>query len=458
MVVSAGNLVSRLPRPSLPFMLLAGFLGILWVAGGASRADTLGQVVVRGVAWSALAVLAVFAARPRFHDARPVLYFLLAALAAILAQLVPLPPAAWQALPGRTLLTQAAVVAGEAQPWRPIAIVPDAAVNAASSLIVPFVILILTTGLTDRERGWLPGILLTVVTASALLALLQLAGFSLNNPLINASQGQASGSFANRNHLAVFLAVGCALAPSWAFMGRRPGLRAVVALGLVLLFALVILATGSRAGTLIGAVAIGLGLVHVGGGIARSLGAAPRWYGPAIVAATVAVILLFVWASIVSGRALSIDRVMADSQVSDMRTRGLPTVLAMVSAYFPVGSGFGGFDPIFRIHEPFELLKPTFFNHAHNDFLEVALDGGLVGIALLLAAILWWAVSTVRAWRGGSALARLGGTLIGLVLVASAFDYPARTPMMMAVLVTAALWLSGGRPRSQRAALRGNGQ
>src|SRR3546814_18506461 len=118
-----------------------------------------------------------------------------------------------------------------------------------------------------------------------------------------------------------------------------------------------------------------------------------------------------------------------------MRARGLPTVLSMIAAYFPAGAGFGGFDPIFRLHEPFRLLKPTYFNHAHNDFLEVVLDGGLPAALLLLVAIGWYAIASIRAWRASgrhSVLPTLGSSILLLVFVASAFDYPARTPMLIA--------------------------
>jgi O-antigen ligase len=128
-----------------------------------------------------------------------------------------------------------------------------------------------------------------------------------------------------------------------------------------------------------------------------------------------------------------------------MRRRGLGTVLAMTAQYFPLGSGFGGFDPVFRLHEPDNLLKPTYFNHAHNDFLEVVLDGGLPAGIILAAAALWWARRSVVAWRSISIdrLPAAGSMIIFLVGVASVFDYPARTPIIMALLAIAAVWLSG---------------
>src|SRR3546814_3653142 len=103
----------------------------------------------------------------------------------------------------------------------------------------------------------------------------------------------------------------------------------------------------------------------------------------------------------------------------------------MIAAYFPAGACFCGFYPIFRLHEPFQLLKPTYFNHAHNDFLEIVLDGGLPALLLMLVAIGWYGMASMRAWRGSgrhSVLPKLGSAILFLVFVASAFDYPARTP------------------------------
>jgi O-antigen ligase len=104
------------------------------------------------------------------------------------------------------------------------------------------------------------------------------------------------------------------------------------------------------------------------------------------------------------------------------------------------------------MHEPFALLKSTYFNHVHNDFLEIALDAGVPGMLLLLAGITWWAAASVRAWRAGPdarhILPKLGSAMLLLVLVASLVDYPAHTPMMMGMIVIAAVWLAGAAPRA----------
>lgn len=435
-------------RPGLSFALLLLFLLVLWVAGGASRGDVPGQIVVRGAAWAGLVVIALVGAVPPLRRERTTLAFLMLAIALVLLQLVPLPPSIWQALPGRELLSDAATIMGQAQPWRPVSIVPGATLNALAALVVPFATLVLLAGMNDAERSWLPGVLLGLVLASALLALLQFSGSGFNNPLINDTPGQISASFANRNHLALFLSFGCVLAPAWAFQGRQEAQwRPIAALGMILLFVLTIMATGSRAGLLLGAVALVAAPALVRRDIRRTMRRYPRWALPALAAGIVALILGAVLVAFAADRAISLQRIFAADGVEDMRTRALPTVLTMIGTYFPIGSGFGGFDPVFRIHEPMALLKLTYFNHAHNDFLEIVLDGGLAGGLLLLAGMVWWGIATIGAWRAGpdAMEARTGSTLLGLTLIASAFDYPARTPMILAVIVIASVMMTDRR-------------
>lgn len=449
---------NRVPRnfaPSVFLALLIGFLAILWMAGGASRADALGQVIVRISAWIAV-ILAVLLGKRSLHEARPLYWFLLMATLLPMLQLVPLPPSLWESLPGRMQLGEA--VASD-QPWRPLSIVPGATWNALSSLVVPLAGMLLLTNLPLSERRWLPTILLGTILASAILGLLQFSGTGINNPLINDTPGQVSGSFANRNHFALFLAIGCVLVPIWVFQdGRRAGWRGPIGIGFLLLFVLIILATGSRAGMLVGSLAVAIALVLAWRPLRRELQRFPRWVSPLLIVGILCFTAAFVAFSVLAGRAESINRAIMVETGADMRARGLPTLLDMIRTYFPAGTGFGSFDPVFRIHEPFELLKLTYFNHAHNDFLEIILDGGLIASAVLFAALAWWAWTGIQAWQNGSPQARAGAAILFLVFVASIVDYPARTPMMMATIVLAAFWLCKPRVEQAQSALPGQGQ
>lgn len=439
-------------QPSLAFVLLTVLFATLWLAGGASRGDVLGQVIVRAVAWTVLIAFFLFG-EAKSPVARPVAWLVGGALVLMLVQLVPLPPALWQALPGRALLSNAATVSGQAQPWRPWSVVPGGTVNAASSLVVPFAVLLVLSGLRDAERRLLPGMVLALIVLSSLVGLVQFSGITFNNPLVNDTAGEVAGTFANRNHFAMFVALGCLLAPVWALPSAgAAGWRAPVAIGLLLLFALTILASGSRAGILLGALGIVIGLVMARTGIRRTLRQYPAWVSWALVAGILFAILGAVLLSIAAGRAVSIDRIWIADGGQDMRIRGLPVVWAMIREYFPFGIGVGAFEPVFRINEPFSLLKPTYFNHAHNDWLEIMIDAGLPGAVLMLAAIAWWGRASIQAWwiapQQHEATPRIGSAMLLLIMVGSMFDYPVRTPVMMAVTTLAAIWLADRRKAS----------
>lgn len=431
----------------MPRILLMVLIVMLLAAGGASRADVAGQIVVRCAAWAILIFVVIRNRRGLGRHIFAPLLILAGAGALTIIQLVPLPPDLWMNLPGREALRMAASSAGEPQPWRPISMAPSATINALSSLVVPFACVILM-GLVSREdERRLTGVLLGVITIGAIVGLAQFAGANLRTPLVNFVAGDVSGPFANRNHFALFVAIGLVVALAWIFQDRPLEKWRLAALGLLPLFALVILATGSRAGTVIGALAILLGAAIVRRDlvrIAKKLGA-PK--AAAALFGIMAAIAGAVVVSFVLGRAASLDRLWNVEMASDLRMNAIPVVVDIARAVFPVGSGFGAFDPVYRIWEPRDFLSFAYLNHAHNDFLEIVVDGGLAGVLLLLAAVGWWIIRSLNVWRAGDRGAmtgQVGSAIILLVFVASATDYPARTPMIMALVAIAACLL--GRP------------
>lgn len=431
-------------------------LGVLTLAGGASRADAFAQVISRSAAFAALVAALIFTDRGPDRSAVPLLVLLAAAVAIPLIQLIPLPPDLWAGLPGRDVIREAGRVAGGAQPWRPISLVPGATINAASSLVVPVSVALLAIQLNSPEQYRLMVVMLILIAASALIGLLQATGAGFDNPLLNDSPGDVSGLFANRNHFASLMAIGLVLAPVWAVQSRSGGhVRPLVAFGLIILFVLIILAGGSRAGMVLGLVGLALGLLIVRGEIGRSLSFRPRWLRAALLGGLVMAIAMSVLISISADRAVSIERALDLDVSRDARSQALPVILKMITAHFPVGTGFGTFDQAFRIYEPFQMLRRTYLNQAHNDYAQIVLEGGLAGAVLLVAALSWWGSASFRAWRAAEPrlLAKAGSVIIFLVLLSSAFDYPARTPMVMAVVVIAAAWVakgSGDGPRALR--------
>lgn len=443
----------------LSFWTLVCFLMLVWIAGGASRSDAAGQVVVRFSAWTIL--IGAMLALPRFdwREVRMPIVFvgLIVALTAI--QLIPLPPALWTALPGREVLTGAAAAIGEQQPWRPLSISPSATANALGSLIVPVTIFVLIANLTRTQHWRIAALLLGLTVAGSLLGLLQFSGVHFDHPLVNDTQGLISANFANRNHFALFLAIGCVVALVWAFERDGARWKMFVGTGTVLLLALMILATGSRMGMVVGTIGVILGLMIVRTRISGEFKRLPRKAAIALALSLVILIIGAVWLSIGLNRAVSIERILMLDASNDLRTQITPVVFDMIARYLPVGAGFGTFDPAFRMVEPDNFLRPSYFNRAHNDWLEIVLDGGLAAALLLAAVLVWFVRRSLAVWRRhekiASPLPQVGSAIILLVLIASVVDYPARTPMVMAILAVATAWLAtdklaGMKPKGGR--------
>jgi O-antigen ligase len=191
-----------------------------------------------------------------------------------------------------------------------------------------------------------------------------------------------------------------------------------------------------------------------------------------LVAISLLLIVGIVWAVLAtayaSGRTEAFDRFRSSSIVDDLRFRALPTIWSMLGHYWPLGSGAGTFEKAYFVAEPDSLLGAVYMNHAHNDWLEVAVTTGIAGVCLLVAAILAFAVRSYRIVKArletpaniskSTQFVLLGLVVILLCALASLGDYPLRVPSLACVFVVAALWADGrlARQRTGTVALDDN--
>ena len=102
---------------------------------------------------------------------------------------------------------------------------------------------------------------------------------------------------------------------------------------------------------------------------------------------------------------------------------------------------------VFQISEPATLLALNYWNHAHNDWLEWALEGGIPAIALMAFVIAAFAFQTLRLLRqehGGRfeyQLGLLGSAMILILGLWSAVDYPLRVPSLSCLAALAGIWM-----------------
>ena len=436
-----------------PFIALCLFLVLALLTGGGSRPDVLSHIILRpaAVLFGAAAMLMMVDYRQLRAVRVPL--FLLGALAAVMiVQLIPLPPSVWTALPGRELTTEAAGVFGIEQPWRPISLTPARTWNSLVSLFPPAAALLLYAALRPDYRARILPVLLLLIVASAVLGLAQRVG-APGGPLYLyriTNEGYAVGFFANRNHQAVMLA--CALPmlavyasqPAGSALSSRVRLGTAAAAGIFLIP--LILATGSRAGLAAGLIGLlAAGLLFRRSGRPSSGRSAVRAIKPGLVIVGIAAILVFV--TVFFGQADALYRMTLSGLANDPRATSFATSAELARTSFPIGTGFGSFDSVYRAVEPMDSLALSYLNHAHNDLLQLVIEAGAVGLLLLAAFLLWVGRRAFAAWRApvrGSnsvMLARLASVIVAILLLASLADYPLRTPFVMIVFALSLAWL-----------------
>lgn len=157
-------------------------------------------------------------------------------------------------------------------------------------------------------------------------------------------------------------------------------------------------------------------------------------------------------------RSGALARLMSDP-VDQTRAAAFAPMWKAALAFVPFGAGFGTFDPVYRRFEPDALLSTIYLNQAHNEPMQLAMEGGFFALALLLVFLLWWigaAVQAIRpresAQRRALAMAMAAATLI--LMLSSLVDYPLRTPLLSSLFAIACVELirskrrAGAQPQS----------
>ncbi len=107
-------------------------------------------------------------------------------------------------------------------------------------------------------------------------------------------------------------------------------------------------------------------------------------------------------------------------------------------------------------------MSPIYFNHAHNDYLELWLETGLAGAALFAAVRRLVRLARLLIWRrriaaGGSSLAAACTLLVALLLAHSTVDYPLRTETIAVLFAFACGAIAAWRPDADARSATGAG-
>lgn len=401
----------------------------LLFGGGGSGAGLLNLVVQ-------LSAIVIIAFNPQsmldFFKSGPRLLILLvsAALFLPLLQSLPLPPAIWQRLPGRDLISDSVGLFGKQEEWFPLSVNVRRTVTAFLSLLPPLAIVALTWRLPQDEKRKL---FIFVVVAGLFVVLLgaqQLA--TGNRQFVFFSEafgsGDLQGTFANRNAAGIFIDIAlCALTGS--FFGKRPKLFHILISGTAILFLLAgLVLTRSRSSMALVFIPVML-LLFV---ILRS------WKGRAV-SNTRLIVLIPLLATIMLGAFLSVsqpDRIRNSlsrfENFQDARPAIWSDTLGSISRFWPVGSGVGTFDEVFQVDESLETLRSGRAARAHNEYLEVAVESGLFGVILLVSWAIYLLTLALRATMRRS-VSLTAAAVFALLALQSLLDYPLRNQTLLCI-------------------------
>lgn len=397
--------------------------------GGASRQHELRLAVVELSALPLLALaIPALVASGAWSQHRFALLLVGLVAAVPLLQLVPLPPAIWTALPNRGEMVLALDLAGVAPGWAPLSVTPDKTWRSFLALLPPVAMFFGVLLMRSDDRIALSQALLLATGAALLLGAIQVVGGDAFYLWRTTSDGAVVGFFSNRNHLATMCLIAMPFCAAIAARAVRRGVREnalTVWASAALMMMLVVMLGVIRSRT--GIVLAGPMLVASAFVAWRANGGGrPKPYllaGGGIIALATAAVCAFALGPILE----RFDRL----GQTEGRFENWPIVLDAADSYLPLGSGLGSFDTVFRSVEPLESLDATFFNQAHNDYLETWLETGWMGAALVIAFAIWFGRRFWRAWRSEAStqrdLQRAASLAAGAVLLHAFVDYPLRT-------------------------------
>lgn len=422
---------------------------------------------------------------PAFRHHLPKAFLLLLAVLFLvpLAYLLPLPMEYWAQLPGREWYRDLIAFAaddGSTPAWRQIAILPFRSEAGWYSLYFPLAVFLLAAGMSQTNLRRLVTLVVAMAVFQAVLGLIQFgqgphSPLRFGNPFYTES---AVGTYVSRNHMVALLYVALPLAlvqmlnavspllgasgSEGAKGGRRARRRRRLEsaeLGKLLLYGALSTAiligmvfTRSRAGILVG----------ISGLVLTGLLFLPRLGRRGLLATVGIVAVVSLLAVLATGVAPVLARFAGADTIDNQRWEIFSAAFQAAQAFFPLGAGPAGFPDVFPRFQPIGMAG--FVNRAHNDYLELFFDGGLLmtvpaAVLVIVLVLVWWRRLRNPVRDSFTDLQRAAGLGLALVLIHSLLDFNLHIPANMGYFAfLAGLMMHKHRPQVHRQRRNGPGR
>jgi hypothetical protein len=427
---------------------LAVWLASILILGGAGTPPPFIQIYITA---SSLVVIlgALWRLREGFpsHSATYAAVIAALCLALPLAQLIPIPFEIWKSLPGREVAARAFDALGATPSSLATSLGPTGTKRASLSLLPPVAAFLGVLSVPRKHFWFISAAIVFCALLGFMIGIIQKSrGFAsglyfyvdsdIDDAQKEAFGAYATGTFGNRNLFAAQLFSSVPFLAAFAMaLAKRWQLRPILTFGFTLVYIgllVAVLATiGSRAGTVLAMVSILLTFALVlrlgtpnGGRISA---------GKGLIALIVGLVVM------AQASMVGILRLAATDPLRDSRVSIATVSLEAAKAQFPAGSGFGTFVPVYQLYEGPNTIVNSFVNRAHNDWLEVALEGGapaLVLMALFLGWLLYVLYKALRiaAQDPPNAHIRAAGIAALLLMLHAIGDFPFRTDALLTLL------------------------
>ena len=357
-------------------------------------------------------------------------------LGLVLLQNVPIPFSIWASLPGRQLFVDSFAAIGAKPAYLAYSLTPLQTSSAAIALIPALAgyFAILTVRVEDYGK-----LALAILGCAFVGLMIGLAQKSLGQIsglyFYAAGEGKvATGTFGNRNFFAAQLFLSIPYAAAFASaMAQKQKVRswvvAIFALVYILLLVAGLAAVGSRAGLLLAMVSVLLSVTYVFRSVAAKGVSRARWSVYALLISFVVFVQLGM---------VGVMRVLNTDPMEDYRGDIFAVTLQAAKSYFPAGSGFGSFVPVYQQFETPAVILDRYVNHAHNEWLEQLLEGGLPAVLLIAVFLIAYLFNVVQVSRlassvGHHAYHRAAAVVIFLMLCHATVDFALRTPALLSL-------------------------
>ncbi len=367
-------------------------------------------------------------------------------------QLVPLPPSIWINFPGHEFIVIALAATGQKPGWMQLSLAPLETINYLFYSIPAIALFFASLSLKPNDRRTVILAIIFIAIISSLLGMAQNASQS-SGFLQLFENVRGMGFFANRNFhgTLLFTSIPMMAALSMAEVSKKILHVSIIALFTIVFLAIVLIGIGSTSSR--SAIVLAMGAIFLTALMLwRREIPDERKIGFTFKILAFAIILV---AAAQFGLA-GISRLAETDNLGDGRAIMSATSMVALKQFFPIGSGFGSFVPIYAMHEMPDTMLTGYVNHVHNDWIELVLEGGAPMILLMIVFLLWFGTASYKAWREraegiGSFSLRASAIVILLILVHSISDYPLRTRALLALFAICCGFLAyGPEPRIKR--------